>query len=61
MVGEVERETAMKNDNPDHVHGCYCYRSLTGYTVVHVFVNNSRKCGCGNRELKSTNHAPPAD
>lgn len=39
------------NANPDHVHGCYCYRSLTGYTVVHVFTDKSSKCTCGNRKL----------
>lgn len=42
----------MKSDNPDHVYGCYCYETREGHTVVHVFVDDSRKCTCGDRKLK---------
>lgn len=42
----------MMTTNPDHVYGCYCYSTECGHTVVHVFTNGARKCGCGERELK---------
>lgn len=40
-----------RDTNPDHVHGCYCYETQEGHTVVHVFTDKSSKCTCGNRKL----------
>lgn len=33
--------------------GCYCYRTDSGITVIHQFVDGEQRCGCGVRTLRS--------
>lgn len=32
--------------------GCYGYRSISGVTVIHVFINDAVRCACRARGLR---------